>query len=97
MLVNGSAGHRRSPISKSSEEMNQYSPEGLFPAELHAKVALDCETTAAKLAEEIDSTSCPIRRARLENKQAQKIRNSIFHRALAERTSAASDRELVDS
>jgi hypothetical protein len=77
--------------------MNQYSPEGLFPAELHAKVALDCEMTAAKLAEEIDSTSCPIRRARLENKHAQKIRNSIFHRALAERTSAASDRELVDS
>jgi hypothetical protein len=65
--------------------MNQYSTEGLFPAELHAKHALDCEMTAAELATEIENTSCAIRRARLENKHAQKVRNSLFHRSLAER------------
>ena len=66
--------------------MNQYPTEGLFPAELHARHALDCEMTAAELAREIENTACPIRRARLENRHAQKIRNSNFHRALAERS-----------
>jgi hypothetical protein len=65
--------------------MNQHPTEGLFPPELHAKAALDCELTAAELAREIENTSCPIRRARLESKHAQKIRNSVFHRSLAER------------
>lgn len=65
--------------------MSHHPTEGLFPAELHAKAALDCEMTAAALAEEIESTSCPVRRARLETKHAQKVRNSIFHRSLAER------------
>lgn len=65
--------------------MNQYSTEGLFPAELHARHALDCEMTAAELAREIENTTCPITRARLENKHAQKIRNSVLHRSLAER------------
>ena len=66
--------------------MDQHPLEGLFPAELHAKAAFDCEVTAAALAEEIARTTCPIRRARLESKQAQKIRNSLFHRSLAERS-----------
>jgi len=61
--------------------------EGLFPAELHHRVATDCELTAAALADEIDGTHCRIRRARLEKQQAQRIRNSIFHRELAERAS----------
>lgn len=65
--------------------MNHQSSEGLFPAELHARVAADCEFTAAELAKEIEVTTCRIQRARLENKHAQKIRNSIFHRSLAER------------
>ena len=65
--------------------MNHRSTEGLFPAELHARHALDCEMTAAELAREIESTTCPIRRGRLENKHAQKIRNSAIHRSLAER------------
>ena len=65
--------------------MNQFSPEGLFPPELHARAASDCELTAAQLAREIEITTCRIRRAQLESKHAQKIRNSVFHRSLAER------------
>ncbi len=65
--------------------MDHHSSEGLFPAELHARVAADCELTAAHLASEIEVTTCRIRRARLENKHAQKVRNSAFHRSLAER------------
>lgn len=65
--------------------MNQHPSEGLFPAELHARAALDCDATAAALANEIAQTTCPIRRARLESKHAQKIRNSNFHRSLAKR------------
>ena len=65
--------------------MNQYSTEGLFPAELHVRHALDCEMTATELAREIENTTCPIRRAQLESKHAQNIRNSVFHRSLAER------------
>ena len=60
--------------------------EGLFPPEVHEKMALDCEVIASELAKEIELTNCPIRRARLENKQAQRLRNSIFHRELAHRT-----------
>ena len=76
---------------------NQLRSEGLFPAELHAKMAIDCELTAAKLAAEINSTSCPIRRARLEIKQAQRVRNSVFHRALAERATSTLGREQTGS
>jgi hypothetical protein len=76
--------------------MNHHSSESLFPAELHAKAALDCELTAAELAREIAITTCPIRRTRLENKHAQKIRNSAFHRALAERTGVP-NLKLVES
>ena len=68
--------------------MKQFSPEGLFPAEVHVRAAADCELIAAELAREIEITTCPIRRARLEHKHAQKIRNAAFHRALAERTVA---------
>ena len=59
--------------------------DSLFPAELHSKMADECELGAAQLAREIDGTSCPVRRARLEKRHAQKMRNSIFHRAFAER------------
>ena len=61
----------------------------LFPAELHAKMAAEYEQTAAKLAEEIDDTNCPIHRSRLERKQSQRLRNSIFHRRLADRLMSA--------
>jgi hypothetical protein len=76
--------------------VNHHSSESLFPAEVHAKAAVDCELTAAELAREIAITTCRIRRARLENKHAQKIRNSAFHRALAERTGPP-ELELVKS
>ena len=65
--------------------MNHHPIEGLFPPELHARAAADCELTAAELGNEISITTCPVRRARLQNKQAQKIRNSNFHRKLAKR------------
>jgi hypothetical protein len=59
--------------------------EALFPAELHARMAQDYELTAAELAAEIDGTNCPVRRARLENKQAQRMRNASYHRKVAQR------------
>lgn len=67
--------------------MNTNHPnEGLFPAELHAKVAADCDNAAAELGTQIEETNCPVRRARLETKQAQRKRNASFHRNLARRT-----------
>ena len=67
----------------------QWPFDQLFPAELHAKVALEYEQVAAKLAEEIDSTNCPIRRSLLKCEQGQRLRNSIFHRRLADRLTSA--------
>ena len=72
-------------LREASAPMNHHSSEGLFPPELHARVAADGELTAAELAREIAITTCPVRRARLESKRAQLIRNSNFHRSLAER------------
>lgn len=61
------------------------SDETLFPAELHAKIADDYEMTAAELAAEILGTDCRHRRARLESKHAQRMRNAGYHRKLARR------------
>lgn len=61
------------------------SDEALFPAEFHAKMAEDYEMTAAELAAEILGTNCPHRRARLEAKHAQRMRNAGYHRKLGRR------------
>ena len=58
----------------------------IFPPEMHARIAADYEVQAEKLAVEILNTRDATLRATLVAREEQRIRNALFHRRLAKKT-----------